>query len=451
MSFNQVFHAVEEHFDDALLDELNLTQRCFPYRVLPDLQLALEQLADFGFTVRHFFAAQQAHQPVMQFAQIYDRNPMMPVLAGAPQYLDIDIGEEHPIRCLKHGLWLLEAAGRRCAVLFCLQPHPPMAAFHVAAPATPGADVAAVFFRYLEHAVEKGKSYRGKVLSLNVESSYTGQFHGILVHRLRPVSREMVILPPDTLELLDRNVIRFIEQRPRLRKLGLSTKKGLLFYGPPGTGKTHTIHYLAAALSGQTTLLITAEQIALLGEYMTLARLFQPSLVVIEDVDLIAQERSRLNNAGEQALLNKLLNEMDGLRPDADILFVLTTNRPEVLEEALAARPGRIDQAIEFPFPDEEGRARLIRLYAQQVAVQGDVIERAVKRTANVTASFIKELMRRSAQFALERDAGAIEWPDVEAAIDELLVRGGALNRKLLGAGRSRWEGSSEEAVTGKG
>jgi hypothetical protein len=437
MSYNQVFHAVEEHFDDALLDELRLTQRSFPRRVLPDLQLALEQLADFGFTVRHFFAAQQGHNPVMQFSQLYDRSPMIPVLAGAPQYLDIDIGEDRPIRCLSHGIWLLETAGRRCAVLFHLQPHVPMAAFHVAAPATPGPDVAAVFFKYLEHAVEKGKSYRGKVLSLDVESSYTGQFHGILVHRLRPVSREMVILPPNTLELLERNVIRFIEQRPRLRKLGLATKKGLLFHGPPGTGKTHTIHYLAGALPGQTTLVITAEQINFLGEYMTLARLFQPSLVVIEDVDLIAQERSKRRSAREQALLNKLLNEMDGLRPDSDILFVFTTNRPEVLEEALAARPGRIDQAIEFPYPDEVGRAKLIRLYAQQIAVPDDVVEQAAQRTANVSASFIKELMRRSVQFALERDAGAVAWPDVEAAIDELLVRGGVLNRKLLGADRS--------------
>jgi hypothetical protein len=429
MSYNQVFHAVEEHFDDTLLDELTLTQRSFPSRVLPDIHLALEQLADFGFTVRQFFAAQQAHHPVMQFAQLYDPSPATPVTAGAPQYLDVDVGDDRPVRCLTHGLWLLEVAGRRCAVLYCLQGG---ALFQVATQPGRGADPAAVFFKYLEHEVEKGRSYRGKVLSLDAGSTYHGQAHGILVHRLRPVPRETVILPPATLELLDRNAVRFVEQRPRLRKAGMATKKGLLFHGPPGTGKTHTIHYLAGALPGQTTLLITAEQVALLDEYMTLARLFQPCLVVIEDVDLIAQERSGLRSAWEQTLLNKLLNEMDGLRPDSDILFVLTTNRPEVLEEALAARPGRIDQAIEFPFPDEVGRARLMRLYAHQVPVPADVIERAVGRTANVSASFIKELMRRAAQFAFERDADAIGGADVEAAIDELLVRGGPLNRKLL-------------------
>jgi ATP-dependent 26S proteasome regulatory subunit len=61
-------------------------------------------------------------------------------------------------------------------------------------------------------------------------------------------------------------------------------------------------------------------------------------------------------------LLNKLLNEMDGLREDADVMVILTTNRPDQLEPALASRPGRIDQAIEFPLPDEGGRAKLVRL-----------------------------------------------------------------------------------------
>ena len=62
-----------------------------------------------------------------------------------------------------------------------------------------------------------------------------------------------------------------------------------------------------------------------------------------------------MNNAYEEVLLNELLNEMDGLKEDADILFILTTNRPEALEAALASRPGRVDQAIEFPFPTTRG------------------------------------------------------------------------------------------------
>ena len=148
-------------------------------------------------------------------------------------------------------------------------------------------------------------------------------------------------------------------------------------------------------MEGQTTLLITAEQVGMLSEYMTLARLFQPSLVVIEDVDLIARDRAHMHTPGEEVLLNKLLNEMDGLKPNTDILFVLTTNRPEKLEAALASRPGRIDQAIEFPLPDDAGRAKLVRLYSRSVPVPDDVAAAVVKKTERVSASFIKELMRR--------------------------------------------------------
>ena len=267
------------------------------------------------------------------------------------------------------------------------------------------------------------------------EHSYTGQATGITVHRLRLVEREQVILPQGTLTLLDRNVIQFVQQRRRLSQFQQATKKGLLFYGPPGTGKTHTIHYLARALTGHTTLLISAEQVALLAEYMTLARLLQPSMVIIEDVDLIARDRTEMDSPCEEVLLNKLLNEMDGLKEDADILFILTTNRPEQLERALASRPGRIDQAIEFPLPDEAGRRKLVALYSQGVTLSSSVVDETVRRTEGVSPAFIKELMRRTVQFHIERDgAGEVNHEDVDNALNEMLFRGGSLNLKLLGA-----------------
>ena len=208
-----------------------------------------------------------------------------------------------------------------------------------------------------------------------------------------------------------------------------------MFYGPPGTGKTHTIHYLARALPGHTTLLISAEQVGLLAEYMTLARMLQPSTVVIEDVDLIGRERTNMNSVCEEVMLNKLLNEMDGLKEEADILFILSTNRPEVLEPALASRPGRIDQAIEFPLPDDLGREKLVRLYSGTIEVPGDVMRSIVARTEKVSAAFIKELMRRCVQFHLESNgSGRIDLSDVDRALDEMLFSGGSLNLKLLGA-----------------
>src|SRR5208283_2667828 len=181
---------------------------------------------------------------------------------------------------------------------------------------------------------------------------------------------------------------QFVKRREQLSRFRQATRKGILFYGPPGTGKTHTVHYLAGSLPGHTTLLISAEQVGLLSEYMIPARLLQPSVVVMEDADLIARERSQMGVC-EDVLLNKLLNEMDGLKEDADILFILTTNRPEALESALTSRPGRIDQAIEFPLPDEEGREKLIRLYSQGIDLSDDLIHTLVKRTDRASPAFI--------------------------------------------------------------
>ena len=271
------------------------------------------------------------------------------------------------------------------------------------------------------------------MLSLDGDTDYRGRSRGVMVHKLPPVRREDVILPEATLKLLDRNVLNFVGSRAQLRRLGQSTRKGILLYGPPGTGKTHTIRYLASNLPGHTTLIITAAQVALLAHYMNLARLLQPSMVVIEDVDLIARDRDEMGPC-EESMLNGLLNEMDGLKQDADILFILTTNRPEQLEGALASRPGRIDQAIEVPLPDDIGRRKLVQLYGRGLPLGEAVVAEAAQRTKGVSAAFIKELMRRVAQASIARDGGiTVETADIAEALDNMLFAGGKLNVKLLG------------------
>jgi ATP-dependent 26S proteasome regulatory subunit len=175
--------------------------------------------------------------------------------------------------------------------------------------------------------------------------------------------------------------------------------------------------------------------------YMELARLLQPAMVVIEDVDLIARDRGEMGGPCEEVLLNKLLNEMDGLREDADILFVLTTNRPEELESALAGRPGRIDQAIEVPLPDDIGRGKLVRLYGKGLPLDPAIVDEAVRRTEGVSAAFIKELMRRIAQGAIARDGGeSVISADIDEALSDMLFAGGRLNVKLLGGAQEMAE-----------
>ena len=436
-----VSHLLREHFQPLPLQKLTISQRLFPFRVRADLQRALDRLFVDSTRVLHFCGIRSEFGiQGLTLSDCIIENQHSRMLPVPPEYEELDIGEEQPIQVLRNGLWLLEKDSVRFVVLLSpVSGHegPPGMQFQIASPDTEaGKRISQEFFRHVEESIRKSETYRGKILSLEqAGESYSGKASGITVHKLRLVERDQVILPNATVALLDRNVIQFVKQREKLTQFLQATKKGLLFYGPPGTGKTHTIHYLARALEGHTTLLISAEQVSLLSEYMTLARLLQPSIVVIEDVDLIARDRRQMNSPCEEVLLNKLLNEMDGLKEEADILFLLTTNRPESLEAALAARPGRIDQAIEFPLPDEEGRAKLVRLYSQGITLSEDGVVDITKRTEGVSASFIKELLRRIVQFHIESDGtGTITQTDIDKALDEMLFQGGMLNLKLLGA-----------------
>lgn len=427
-----IYSLTQSHFASIPIEQLSLTERFFPTRVSPDVQRALDALAETEFAVNHFFCPKQNNNMVYNFQALYTRDRRNPITASAPLHYEVDIGEDKPVRCLWTGVWLLTHKETRFAVLTTTDQQRRL---QVAAPATEvGEATIAAFLTYIENAIARGGCYRGKVLSLEEGDEYHGTVGGIQVHRLRPVKRDDVVLPAGTLDLLDRNVLEFVQARPRLRELGLGTKKGLLFHGPPGTGKTHTIHYLSGALAGTTTIVVTAEQIGRLSEYVALARMYQPSMVVIEDVDLIARERRTLRSGAEETLLNRLLNEMDGLQPDADILFVLTTNAPAALEEALANRPGRIDQGIEFPYPDAEGRAKLVRMYAGRTTVTEEIVNKIAGRKEPLSPAFIKELMRRAAQPAVMRGDSALTVDDVSRALDEMFHVGG-LNGKLFGFG----------------
>ena len=304
----------------------------------------------------------------------------------------------------------------------------------LAPPGEHGARLCARVFDALEMRLSKGSCYRGRVLSLEQEQSYAGNSPRIAVHELDAVAREEVILPEATLAAVERNVLTFAAQRAALRELGLSSQKGLLFHGAPGTGKTHCVRYLASRLPDHTTLLITAEGAGMLPQYMALARLLQPALVVIEDADLIARDRGERADACDEVMLNRLLNEMDGLRERADVFFVLTTNRPETLEPALASRPGRIDQTIEFPLPDKAHRKRLVTLYAKRLQLSEALSDELAERTDGASPAFIKELLRRIAQHHLEADEpGDVQRSTAEAALHEMLFAGGTLNARLLG------------------
>ena len=146
-----------------------------------------------------------------------------------------------------------------------------------------------------------------------------------------------------------------------------------------------------------------------------MARNLSPATVVLEDVDLIAEERG-FHHPGP--LLFGLLNALDGLGVDHDVIFTLTTDRPEVLEPALAARPWRVDLAVRLGLPDAEGRLRLIEQYARGLLLEDVNPDAIVARTAEASPAYLKQLLRLAATLA------AIEAGEPAASGTPVTVRG---------------------------
>jgi cell division protease FtsH len=289
------------------------------------------------------------------------------------------------------------------------------------------------FLRQLQRLTSQGKAYRGHVLSVE-EDCYGGV--NIRSHALPAVRRDEVILTEPLMQRIERHTLSFSKHLAHLRAARRHLKRGILLYGPPGTGKTLTAMYLVAQMPGRTVLLLTGHGMKSIETACRLARLLEPTTVVLEDVDLIGTERNN-QTVGANALLFALLNQMDGLAQDVDILFILTSNRPDILEPALAARPGRVDQAIEVPPPDAECRRRLFELYSRGMQLEVADWGRLITRTAGVSGAFIRELLRKACVYAAEEDGTAplvVRERHLDEGLTELLVTGGALTKSLLGA-----------------
>ncbi len=248
----------------------------------------------------------------------------------------------------------------------------------------------------------------------------------------RPVVRaEDVILPEGLLDRISQHVLGIADHRQTLAEHGQHLKRGILLYGPPGTGKTHTMRYLLGASPGTTAVLLSGQSFMFIHAAAQIARAHQPAIVVLEDCDLVAEDRSM--GHGPKPLLFEVLDALDGLDGDADVAFLLTTNRVGDLERALTQRPGRVDLAAEIPLPDLAGRIKLFRLYARGLFSDVALVD-AAARSDGTTASFAKELVRR----AVLRAAVAGENPadsHLSSALDDLLSDAESLTRSLLGSG----------------
>ena len=350
---------------------------------------------------------------------------------GPVQYVDVDLGQEGVLTCIESGLLLVTTeSGPRVLLVAAGAEYSPRGGKIVVQALAPERETAERFLADLRTEIRRRNVFRGRVISLERRQFGPPK---VRFHELPTISREQIVLPDGVLERVERHTVGFAEHGERLRAAGRHLRRGLLLHGPPGTGKTLTAMYVVGCMPGRTTILLTGPALGLVEQSVRLARMLEPSLVVLEDVDLVAEERTQ-QEVGTNAVLFELLNQMDGLTDDADVIFLLTTNRPDLLEPALASRPGRIDQAIEIPLPDSACRRRLFELYAEGLALDIAELDRFVERTDGVSGAFVRELLRKAALFAAdEGDELVVRDRHLDEALHDLVVEGGELTKSLLG------------------
>ncbi len=363
--------------------------------------------------------------------QLLGGEGLPPMRLGAPDLVDLPSGPGRSAACLNTALLTVEDGDGSYALLVRgPQRHEePALTVEVAGLDVPEAQAVLDDLARLRSQLNV---YRGQVVEL--APSRTG---GIVLSfvELPATAREDVVLPEAVLRRVERHTVDVATHRDALLEAGQHLKRGLLLFGPPGTGKTHTTRYVVGRMTGCTVLLLSGGALHLVGALAEMARELQPTVVVLEDVDLVAEDRTF--GHGSNPVLFELLDVMDGAAGDADLLFLLTTNRADLLEPALAARPGRVDVAVEIALPDDDARRRLFALYGRDVPLElaPDDVDRVVARTAGTTASFLKELLRRAVLESLGETSPLtlVASRHVDRALDDLLDSGQSVTRALLG------------------
>ena len=250
-----------------------------------------------------------------------------------------------------------------------------------------------------------------------------------------PVTAADIILDEDTKRILQRTIIDFHERRNELMKVGLPGRRGVLFYGPPGTGKTYTCRYISHQLESATTIVAAGMSLLHIKSICNIARMLQPSVVILEDVDLVYSARDR--NIYTTAL-GELMDELDGFNPEDHIIFILTTNAIERVEAAIRERPGRISQCVYFGAPNAELR----RLYLEFMLAPYDCLrlnmDELIASTEGVTQAFLKELVYRAVQIATETPSAGAELVALTSehfreALDEMKMSAGRSGEAIIG------------------
>jgi len=228
-------------------------------------------------------------------------------------------------------------------------------------------------------------------------------------------------------------VVDFLRNPDRYRRLGAAIPKGVLLSGPPGTGKT----LLARAVAGEASVpffhLSASEFIEMIvgvgasrvRDLFETAKKAAPAIIFIDELDAIGRARGGSSIGGvdeREQTLNQILTEMDGFTGTEGVVVLAATNRPDVLDPALL-RPGRFDRRIIVSPPDQEGRRKILEVHTRHVPLAPDVDLAAIAATTpGMVGADLRNLVNEAALTAARRDRSAVTMADFLDALEKIVL-----------------------------
>lgn len=263
------------------------------------------------------------------------------------------------------------------------------------------ADLAVSLSGEIKLAVMQSPYIRGRVIELTEGNDF----------RVVEIGEQPHPIIDDQLKAeLEKNVVNLFKKSDEFKRYGLPVKRSVILAGPPGNGKTMLCKWLANSVKGSvTTIWVTAKTISSatdVAAVFDIARKLSPSLVIMEDLDLISGTRQSYGFMGGSSPLGEMLNQLDGLRGNESVVLVGSTNKVDSLDEALADRPGRFDRIYEVGKPRAEIAKQIAREFLQRRGVSEEVINGLSLRqlsTEEFTGAQIVEIVKGAIFEAVHR------------------------------------------------
>jgi cell division protease FtsH len=236
----------------------------------------------------------------------------------------------------------------------------------------------------------------------------------------------------DEVEAEINEIVDFLKDPEKYRRLGARAPKGVLLAGAPGTGKT----LLARATAGEAKVpffsasasefieMIVGVGASRVRELFAEARKVAPAIVFIDEIDTIGRARGGARSVGghdeREQTLNQILTEMDGFSGSEGVVVLAATNRPDVLDPALM-RPGRFDRQIIVHAPDHKGRTEILRVHSREVPLARDVdLDKIAAATPGMTGADLANLVNEAALLAARRSQDTVQQRDLMEALEKV-------------------------------